>query len=140
MRRTLILLAVAALAGCGGDDDENGEETGAAGGGETIAISLVDFRLEPATVQLDAAGTYTFRATNDGDTQHALEIEGGDVEEETETLDPGDTGEVTVELAAGEYELYCPIDDHRDQGMEGDLTVGGGSVGTDTGETETDDD
>ena len=52
-------------------------------------MSLVDFALEPKTVQLDAAGTYTFKVTNDGQTQHALEIEGNGVEEETDTLDAG---------------------------------------------------
>ena len=89
-------------------------------------MSLVDFALEPKTVQVDAPGTYTFKVTNNGQTQHALEIEGNGVEEETDTLAPGDSGEVTVELAAGEYELYCPIDGHRANGMEGTLVVAGG--------------
>ena len=40
--------------------------------------------------------------------------------------------------AAGDYELYCPVDGHRDRGMERDLAVGGG--GTTTGETTTEDD
>jgi len=88
-------------------------------------MSLVDFALEPKTMRLDAPGTYTFKVTNDGQTQHALEIDGNGVEEETDTLGPGESGEVTVELAAGEYELYCPIDNHRANGMEGALIVGG---------------
>lgn len=89
-------------------------------------MSLVDFALEPKTVQLDAPGSYTFTVTNDGQTTHALEIEGNGVEEETDTLGPGDSGEVTVELAAGEYELYCPVDGHRANGMEGTLVVADG--------------
>jgi uncharacterized cupredoxin-like copper-binding protein len=134
MKRLGLLLALLALAGCGGDGDEADETAG--GQAETIAVSLVDFRIEPDTIRVDAAGTYTFHATNNGQAPHALEIEGPDVEEKTETLEPGDSGHLTVELAAGDYELYCPVDGHRDQGMEGELIVGGG--GTETGETETD--
>ena len=129
MRYLLATVAVLmlALAGCGDDgDDSGGGTTTTAAAGTPVTMSLVDFALEPKTVQLDAAGTYTFEVTNDGQTQHALEIEGNGVEEETDTLDPGDSGEVTVELTAGEYELYCPIDGHRAQGMEGTLVVAGG--------------
>ena len=123
----LIPIAVLALAGCGGDgDDSAGGTTTSTAAGTPVTMSLVDFALEPKTVQLDAPGTYTFKVTNDGQTQHALEIEGNGVEEETDTLAPGDSGEVTVELAAGEYELYCPIDGHRANGMEGTLVVAGG--------------
>ncbi len=128
MRYLLIPIAVLALAGCGGDgnDSGSGTTTSAAAAGTPVTMSLVDFALEPKAVQLDGAGTYTFKVTNDGQTTHALEIEGNGVEEETDTLSPGDSGEVTVELAAGEYEIYCPIDGHRAQGMEGTLVVAGG--------------
>jgi plastocyanin len=128
VRYVLIPIAVLALAGCGGDGDDSagGATTSAAASGTPVTMSLVDFALEPKAVQLDAPGTYTFKVTNNGQTQHALEIEGNGVEEETDTLSPGDSGEVTVELAAGEYELYCPIDGHRAQGMEGTLVVAGG--------------
>lgn len=139
MKRTLLIIpvtAVIALAGCGGDD--SGEQ-GTAAAGETVDVSLVDFAIEPKTIHLDAAGTYTFHATNNGQAQHALEIEGGDVGDETDTLSPGDSGDVTVELAVGDYEIYCPIDGHRAQGMEGDLVVGstGGAGATTEDENET---
>ena len=128
MRYLLIPVAVLALAGCGGDgnDSSNGTTTTSAAAGTPVTMSLVDFALEPKTVQVDAPGTYTFKVTNNGQTTHALEIEGNGVEEESDTLSPGDSGEVTVELAGGEYELYCPIDGHRAQGMEGSLVVAGG--------------
>jgi uncharacterized cupredoxin-like copper-binding protein len=118
---------VLALAGCGGNgDDSAGGSTTTEATGQAVEVSLVDFALEPATVTLDAPGTYTFEVTNDGQAQHALEIDGNGVEEETDTLGPGESGEVTVELAAGEYELYCPVDGHRANGMEGTLVVAGG--------------
>lgn len=118
------LLALSfALAGCGGDDEA---EEPAGESLETVDVSLVDFRLEPDTVHVDQAGTYTFRVTNDGQSPHALEIESSELEEETETLDPGESDTITVELAEGDYELYCPVDGHKEQGMEGELVVGGG--------------
>jgi uncharacterized cupredoxin-like copper-binding protein len=124
---TTIAVLVLALAGCGGDgNDSGGGTTTTAAAGTPVTMSLVDFALEPKTVQLDAPGTYTFMVTNNGQTSHALEIDGNGVEEETDTLSPGDSGEVTVELTAGEYELYCPIDGHRANGMEGTLVVAGG--------------
>ena len=124
---TTIAVLVLALAGCGGDgNDSGGGTTTTAAPGTPVTMSLVDFALEPKTVQLDAPGTYTFMVTNNGQTSHALEIDGNGVEEETDTLSPGDSGEVTVELTAGEYELYCPIDGHRANGMEGTLVVAGG--------------
>jgi uncharacterized cupredoxin-like copper-binding protein len=124
---TTLAVLMLALAGCGGDgNDSGGGTTTTAAAGTPVTMSLVDFALEPKTVQLDAPGTYTFMVTNNGQTSHALEIDGNGVEEETDTLSPGDSGEVTVELTAGEYELYCPIDGHRANGMEGTLVVAGG--------------
>lgn len=127
VRYALVPIAALALAGCGGNgDDSGGGTTTAEATGKAVQVSLVDFALKPATVSLDAPGTYTFEVTNDGQAQHALEINGNGVEEETDTLGPGESGEVTVELAAGEYELYCPVDGHRANGMEGTLVVAGG--------------
>ena len=142
----LALFAVLALAACGSSSSESGT-TGQAAVGQAIPISETEFKLDPSSVQVDLARTVTFRVTNDGTTDHALEVEGQGVEEETETIKPGQSAELTVELSKdGSYEIYCPIDGHRDSGMEGALTVGaamgGGSTGTteDEGSTTSDDD
>jgi uncharacterized cupredoxin-like copper-binding protein len=133
VKRSAVLLTVVALAGCGGNGSGGG---GYGGGGTTTAaapaatgpkqtVSLVDYALEPKTIRIDKPGTYTFEAMNNGQTEHALEIEGNGVEEETETLAPGAKGTITVELKMGEYEMYCPIDSHRDRGMDGSIDVAG---------------
>jgi uncharacterized cupredoxin-like copper-binding protein len=147
---TVILLAVLGSAGCG--SDSGGETSGATGGetaaagGESVALKASEFKFDPADVTVDAAGKVTFTVTNDGQQTHALEVEGNGVEEETDSIAPGDSGTLTVDLKAGEYEFYCPIDGHRDQGMEGKIVVGGSSSGagsttggTDTGQTDTGD-
>jgi uncharacterized cupredoxin-like copper-binding protein len=142
----LALFAVLALSACGSSSSESGT-TGQAAAGQAISISETEFKLDPSSVQVDQAGTVTFRVTNDGAVDHALEVEGQGVEEETETIKPGESAELTVDLSKeGSYEIYCPIDGHRDSGMEGTLTVGaamgGGSTGTteDEGSTTSDDD
>ena len=134
MKRSAVLLAVVALAGCGGNGTGGG---GYGGGGATTTaaasaatgpkqtVSLVDYALEPKSIRIDKPGTYTFEAMNNGQTEHALEIEGNGVEKATETLAPGSKGTITVELKMGEYEMYCPIDSHRDRGMDGSIDVAG---------------
>jgi plastocyanin len=129
----LALLVGAAALGvgaCGGDDDdENGEETAAqtatapAGGGETVSISETDFALDPSDPTVKA-GTVNFRVTNDGQTTHALEVEGPGGEAETDDIAPGQSAQLTVELnEAGTYEMYCPVGNHKEMGMEGEITV-----------------
>ena len=160
-----VVVVVAVLTGCGGGNGNSGggaEETttsagasgGTSGGGsstKTITISESEFKLSPSNVTLKAPGTYTFKAVNDGSVKHALEIEGSGIEEETEDIDPGNSATVKVTFkGAGSYEMYCPVDGHKDQGMEGKITIGsagagGGGTTTETGtdemgttETETD--
>ena len=130
---TMALAAVvAALAvGCGDDDEttasstSTGTETTAdASGGETVAVSETEYAIDPADPTVKA-GTVTFEVTNDGEITHNLEIEGPSGEQELEPdLAPGDSGTLEVDLSEpGSYEWYCPIGDHRDQGMEGEITV-----------------
>jgi uncharacterized cupredoxin-like copper-binding protein len=119
---TLLVALTFAVAGCGGDDGE--EATNGTSSQQSFSISESDFTLTPPTVTIDAPGTYTFEATNDGGVDHALEIEGNGIEEVTDTIAPGESASVTVDLETGTYEMYCPIGNHRDLGMSGEVTVG----------------
>ena len=128
---TLAIGLVLMVSGCGGGDEDGSTATTASpatsdatGGdkGTVINVDERDFSIDIPSMEL-AAGTYTFVATNSGQTTHALEIEGQSIEEETADLAPGEEGEITVTLEPGEYELYCPVGNHKAMGMEVDITV-----------------
>jgi uncharacterized cupredoxin-like copper-binding protein len=128
---TTVVLGMLGLAACGGGGGK--EDEGAATGAplKTLTVRETDFKLTPSTFTVTKAGTYTFHAVNNGQVDHSLEIEGNGVEKEIEgTLKPGASGDLTVDLKAGSYELYCPVDNHRDMGMEGSVKVAGGGGGT----------
>jgi uncharacterized cupredoxin-like copper-binding protein len=131
----LVIAAAASLglAACGGDDNGDESSTSAAstsegaatsGGGETVKIAETDFKLDPSDPTVKA-GTVSFDVTNDGQTTHNLEVEGPNGEEELPNdLAPGDKGTLSVDLSKpGKYEMYCPVDGHKEQGMEGEITV-----------------
>jgi plastocyanin len=134
-RLGLLLLLVAALvAACGGD----GGTEATAGGGDGLEIVLSDFAVEPSAASLEP-GTYTARVVNEGGTVHALKVDGPAGETESAELQPGESVDLELDLSeAGEYELTCPVGDHRDRGMEASLAVGGGGGATTTDETTTD--
>jgi len=143
LRKSLALFAIViplVLAACGSDDstssttsasDTSSTEStteasttasGGSGAGGTVAISETEFKLDPSDPTVKA-GSVTFDVSNDGTTTHNLEVEGDGVEEETDDLDAGSSGQLTVDLKPGTYEIYCSIDGHKDLGMEGELTV-----------------
>jgi uncharacterized cupredoxin-like copper-binding protein len=90
--------------------------------GGQVPVSLTEFAIDiPSTI---SAGTVEFSVVNDGTIQHSFEIENESLEEELEApLEPGQTGMLTVDLAPGTYEVYCPIGNHADNGMRTEITV-----------------
>ena len=142
----IVLLCAFAIpvAGCGGDDDDSGgggggsgssssgatntESSGggaASGGGETLKIAAdpsgaLKFDKSSLTAK---AGKVTIVMDNPSDVPHAVEIEGNGVEAEGETVTKGGVSKASAKVKPGEYEFYCPVDRHKQAGMEGTLTV-----------------
>ena len=125
-------------AGCGDDDDDDGgggggsnnssaesSNTSGGGGGETLKIAAdPSGALKFDKTSLSAgAGKVTIDMDNPSDVPHAVEVEGNGVEEEGEVVEKGGVSTVTADLKPGEYEFYCPVDDHEAAGMKGTLTV-----------------
>jgi plastocyanin len=130
----LLSAGVLLTAGCGDDEDEGGggaessptatEESSGGGGGEALTLTADpggSISWEPGELSA-AAGTVTIKLVNESSVPHAVEVEGNGVEEESETVTGGET-ELSVDLEPGEYTYYCPVGQHRQNGMEGTLTV-----------------
>jgi plastocyanin len=149
MRKPMLTLAliVAGLAlvaaGCGGEDDDGDNAPNSSGaqgngadetqstsdGGGGGGASKLKVTADPGgalkwdkTELSTKPGKVTITMDNPSSVPHAVEVEGNGVEEESKTLTDG-SASVTVDLKAGEYEFYCPVDGHKEAGMEGTLTV-----------------
>jgi uncharacterized cupredoxin-like copper-binding protein len=107
----------------GMDMEMGGTPAAEASGGE-VAVSLTEFAIDMPTEL--PAGPTTFAITNNGTVEHNFEVEGQGIEEELEmNLAPGESGTLELDLAPGTYEVYCPVGNHAEQGMEVELTVTG---------------
>src|SRR3954463_14846197 len=145
VRGLLILVpAVLLLVACGGASNSSssahgtsGSEGSAAGGAvaQTIQISEKEYSLNPSTITVPKPGTYAFEVTNNGTITHAFNVEasggGGDSNEiEAGDISPGSSKTVKFTLSAGHrYEMYCPVDGHKAEGMAGTISVGAAAGG-----------
>jgi len=150
MRALSLILLVCAIAipvaGCGDDDDDGGNGGsgggggdsggaqskksdsgggGSSGGGQTLKIAAdAGGRLKFDKSSLTAkAGKVTIVTDNPSDLPHAIEVEGQGMEIKGETVEKGGVSKASGELKPGKYEFYCPVDSHKQAGMEGTLTV-----------------
>ncbi len=116
-----LIAAATVLAGCGGSGGADQAPVA------TIDVRETEFKLDPANPRIEKPGVVEFKVNNAGQTVHALEVEGPEGEVETEEIQPGRSTNLRANLTEpGEYTWYCPVGDHKDRGMEGKITVGGG--------------
>jgi len=138
-RRFAALFAIGAavavpIVGCGGSSDDDSTSNaatpasttggGASGAGATVDLTATDFKFDPSDPTVKS-GEVTFKLNNGGQTTHSLEVEdvnGEDVELEAD-VSPGSSGTVKADLKPGTYEFYCPVDNHKEMGMTGEITV-----------------
>jgi hypothetical protein len=122
-----LLLAGAALAGCGGSSSGTEVEVSASEDGCTVSDTEL------------AAGSTTFAVTNDGDQVTEVYVYGEKdgaytkVVSEVENIGPGTSRDMDVDLAAGSYEVACKPGQKGD-GIRQKVTVtgdGGGSEAAD---------
>ena len=136
VKRIVLLTATAILAlilaGCGGASGGAGSTTKDAVV-DTVAVKESEFKLNPSSITLKKPGAYVFKVENVGSFGHSLEIEGNGVQAETKVLDAGKSEEIKVDLKPGAYEMYCPVDGHKDKGMKGKVTVAGKNDAGDSG-------
>lgn len=87
-----------------------------------VQVSLREYAIDmPHTLP---AGPTTFAITNNGAVQHSFTIEGQGIEKELEqNLQPSEKATLQINLKAGSYDVYCPVDAHEGKGMKVQLTV-----------------
>jgi uncharacterized cupredoxin-like copper-binding protein len=142
-RLAVLAVALAALTACGLDGEGTATTSAAApspGAAEptgeptaptsadaaesrTVTATEGEMFIELSTEEF-AAGSYTFEVVNGGSATHdfAVERDGSDVAV-TDTIAPGSSTTLTVDLEPGEYVFYCSVGNHRAMGMEVTVTV-----------------
>lgn len=98
------------------EDEAEGEATKVEVMENEYSIELSETEFKP--------GKYTFEVMNHGNAPHDLVITGPGADDvKSSRVTGGETTELTVDLQAGEYELWCSVGNHRGQGMTTTITV-----------------
>lgn len=144
---TLLVAAGLALHGCGGDTSAGiGQAADKATASRVIEVrQLEELRFEPASIEVGAGETVTFRITNAGTLVHefflgdqkahdkhdeSMSAMGSEpmkmaAEPNAVTVDPGGTAEVTWAFPEkGTVQFACHQPGHYDDGMKGTVNVG----------------
>jgi uncharacterized cupredoxin-like copper-binding protein len=69
------------------------------------------------------AGNVTITMDNPSPVPHAIAVEGNGLDKKGQTVQMNGKSTVTVSLKPGKYTFYCPVDGHKQAGMQGPLTV-----------------
>jgi plastocyanin len=117
-----VAIAVIALAAAGCGEKRHTSNAGTASS-SAVTMSETEFKLNPSTPSVGPGGTISIK--NAGATTHALEIVTPSGEVKTNPISPGQSAAIKAPAKAGTYNIYCPIDHHKQKGMTGKLTVGG---------------
>lgn len=92
---------------------------------DTVQATLTEWEIDLAADTLQP-GEVVFQVRNEGEYEHAFEVEGAGEEWEIE-VGPGEEETLEVTLESGTYEVYCPLDDehgnHEQLGMTTELVV-----------------
>ncbi len=140
--RSALLVALAlgaiAIAACG-EDEEDAAAPPPPAATQPAQTETADREQTAATVDVAAgpggelafvqdsltapAGPVTFAFTNRSSVPHDFNIEqDGEQVDGTEVITQSEE-DLTVDLEPGEYTYYCSVANHREEGMEGELTV-----------------
>jgi uncharacterized cupredoxin-like copper-binding protein/mono/diheme cytochrome c family protein len=101
----------------------SGAATPEVGGGEAaqpITVDLVDVAFNPPDITVKANTPTTVTLTNKGQSEHTFTVPDLGIDEH---LAPAQTKEITINAAAGTYEITCSIPGHAAAGMVGTLTI-----------------
>ena len=95
-----------------------------------VNITLREFSITPSKITVPQGQPVHFTVTNAGTIEHnfTVELEKQGIEQKLfdTNLRPGESrmAEFTFSVA-GDWEMYCPVDQHEDHGMKGAIEVMG---------------
>jgi iron uptake system component EfeO len=131
VRTTIGLTAIAAaatlaLTACGGSSTSgNAPQNAPAGEGGDVTVTLTADGCQPTPSSI-TSGAVNFKVSNKdaGAVTEAELLSGGQILGEQENLTPGLNGGFSLELAKGDYQLYCPgaKQDHWDFHVTGEAS------------------
>jgi plastocyanin len=130
LRHLLLVIAFMATAACGGSSASPSTSTSTsasapASTAQNVSVTETEFAISPSTLNLKA-GTYVIQLQNSGKLPHDLHIVDSSnqpVAGTTAVLEAGGTASFTATLKAGTYTMFCAVDGHRAQGMQGTVVV-----------------
>lgn len=126
-----LLCTTVVLAACGGDDssEKPAATSSSSGAGQQLEVTAAEpaedkYAFEPGSLTAKA-GAVTISMDNPSSDKaaHSVAIEGNGVDESSQVVPPGKSATVSADLETGTYTFYCTVGDHREDGMEGKLTV-----------------
>lgn len=97
-----------------------GPGTPSAAAETTVEITGYDIGYQPTEFTIPANTDVRVVVHNAGQLTHNFSIDKLNI---SATLNPGETGEVTINAPAGTYTYYCDVDGHRQAGMVGTMIV-----------------
>ncbi|MFE3457125.1 plastocyanin/azurin family copper-binding protein [Nocardiopsis aegyptia] len=98
------------------------EEPGDTSAAEPLSVAADEYTFDGIPTSLPA-GTIEIDFENVGTMGHDLVVEELGDEQVVPVTSPGESAQGAVSLEPGEYTFYCSVGDHRERGMEVDVTV-----------------
>jgi uncharacterized cupredoxin-like copper-binding protein len=152
MRQLIALLCALpfVLAACGGNDEKpasssssssgssssgggggygSSTSSSSGGGGQTLNLTAEEpgggkFAFDKTSLTAKSGKvTLDLKLPSGLKAPHGIAVEGNGVDKDGPVVQAGSDSKITVDLKPGKYEFYCPVDSHKDLGMEGTLTV-----------------
>jgi uncharacterized cupredoxin-like copper-binding protein len=95
---------------------------------QQVSITLKEFMITPSKITVTQGQPVQFTVTNAGTVEHNFVVEMSDQDIEhkffTTNLKPGETRTMEYTFpVAGDWEMYCPVDEHEGHGMKGEIEV-----------------
>lgn len=93
-----------------------------------VEVVATDFDFDPERIQAEPGQELAVKLVNRGNSPHNIEFELPTGEKELENnVPPGQSAtlRITAPREPGTYTFYCPVGNHRQRGMEGQLVVTG---------------